>query len=131
MKRIKTINGYAVFQSASTRDEKRYGIPVGVFAIYFASDIKDYGITQSYPEWDDVETLEEAENLCNGNNYAIANEIAESESTFPTYAEIAEIESQLDAGKTREEVEEERQRIDNDEREVNHMTQTHPDTYRS
>lgn len=105
MKRIKAINGYTIYQATTRRDTDKYGINVGEYAVYFSSDIKDYGIAYSYPEFDGIETIEEAENLCAG-NYAIAREIVESTTTAASHEEITAIQSRLDAGETPSEIEE-------------------------
>ena len=104
MKRIKAINGYTIYQ-ATKRDEKNYDVTAGNYSIYFSSDIRDYGIQFSYPEFEDVDSLEVAENLCAG-NYAIAREIVENKTTAATFEEIEEIEKKLDSGMSIGEIEE-------------------------
>jgi hypothetical protein len=94
MKRIKAINGYTIYQ-ASARDVERYNYTEGTYYIFFSSDIRDYGLAMSYPEWED-DNLECAIEWCSGTNYAIAREIVESRTTWATLEEIEEIEKQLD-----------------------------------
>lgn len=104
MKRIKAVNGYTIFE-ATQRDEQRYDVKAGVFYVYFSSDIRDYGLSNSYPEWED-DNAEAAIEWALSGNYAIAKEIAEASSTAPTFEEIEEIERLLDAGVSPEEIEE-------------------------
>lgn len=102
MKRIKAMNGYTIMEYTK-RDSDLHTI--GEFAIYFSSDIRDYGVQYSTAEFEDIETLEIAEELCCG-NYAIAKEMCEQESTAVTFEEIEKVEKMLDAGMTEEEIEE-------------------------
>lgn len=46
MKKIKALNGYTIYQ-ATKRDENKYNVTEGYFYIYFSSDIRDYGLTNS------------------------------------------------------------------------------------
>ena len=96
MKRIKSLNGYAIYQ-AGPRDVGKYGVDADAFYVYFSSDIRDFGISNSEPEFEGLDTLEEAESCCTG-NYAKAREIVESRTTAASAEEIAEVEAQLDAG---------------------------------
>ena len=97
MKRVKALNGYTIYL-ANERDEKKYtGIEAGNYYIYFSSDVRDYGIAYSYPEFE-CSCLEEAIENCGG-NYAIAKEICESDHTCVTFEEIEEVEKKLDAMK--------------------------------
>ena len=102
MKRIKAINGYTIYQ-ATTRDEKKYNVEAGYFYLYFSSDVRDYGISCCDPDYE-AGSLEEAISFASGTNYAIAKEYVEESTTAATYDEIAEIEKQLDAGATLEEI---------------------------
>ena len=104
MKRIQNMNGYAIYQ-ASERDVKKYGYEAGSFYVYFSSDIRDFGIEYSDPEFEGIGTIEEARAYCTG-NYARAREIVESRTTAATFEEIAEVERQLDAGRIAEDLEE-------------------------
>lgn len=113
MKRIKAINGYTIYQATTKRDEENYNCAVGNYNVYFSSDIKDYGISNSYAEFEDVDTLETAEEYCGG-NYAIAKEYVESKTTAASFEEIAEIEKKLDNGMTIEEIEEEEENEEED-----------------
>lgn len=97
MKKAKATNGYTVYE-ATERDVEKYGFEAGRFYVFFSSDIRDYGIENSYPEFEGLDTLEEALAYCCG-NYAKAREIVESRTTCATFEEIAEVEAQLDAGK--------------------------------
>lgn len=96
MKKTKNINGYAIYE-AGDRDVKKYGFTAGSFYVYFASDIRDFGLPGSTPEFEDCGTLEEAEANCTG-NFAIAKEIVEGRTTAASMDEILKVEAQLDAG---------------------------------
>ena len=75
MKKIKAINGYTIYE-ATKKDENKYNVEEGYFYIYFSSDIRDYGISNS--EWDwEAGSIEEATEWATGSNYAIAKEIVE------------------------------------------------------
>lgn len=102
MKRIKSVNGYAIYQ-ASARDEARYNVTAGGFYLYFASDIRDYGIACS--EWDwEASSLDEAIEWATGSNYAAAREIVEATTTAASFEEIEAVEKQLDSGIAPEDV---------------------------
>lgn len=96
MKKIKNVNGYTIYQ-AGPRDVKKYGFSEGGFYVYFASDVKDFGLPNSTPEFEDCGNLEEAEANCTG-NFAIAKEIVEERTTAASMDEILEVEAMLDAG---------------------------------
>lgn len=96
MKKIKNVNGYAIYQ-AGPRDVKKYGFSDGGFYVYFASDVRDFGLPNSTPEFEDCGSLEEAEANCTG-NFAIAKEIVEERTTAASMDEILEVEAMLDAG---------------------------------
>lgn len=96
MKRIKCMNGYAIYEAAA-RDVDKYGYEAGCFYVFFSSDVRDFGIANSDPEFDGVGTLEAAEACCCG-NYAKAREIVEARTTAASFEEIVEVEQQLDAG---------------------------------
>lgn len=102
MKRIKSVNGYTIYQ-ATARDEARHNVEAGYFYLYFSSDIREYGLAYSYIEME-AGSLEEAEALATGSNYAAAREYVEANSTAATYEEIEEIEKQLDNGLTLDEI---------------------------
>ena len=93
MKRIKALNGYTIYQ-ATKRDENKHNVTEGYFYIYFSSDIRDYGLTNTYYDFE-VGSIEEAEDFCNGSNYAKAKEIVEKTTTCATYEEIEEVEKIL------------------------------------
>ena len=44
MKRIKTVNGYAIYQAVSERDAENYSCAVGSYNLYLATDVRDYGL---------------------------------------------------------------------------------------
>lgn len=96
MKKIKNLNGYAIYQ-AGARDVKKYGFEDGSFYVYFASDVRDFGLPNSTPEFEGCGSLEEAEANCTG-NFARAKEIVEERTTAASMEEILEVEAQLDAG---------------------------------
>lgn len=104
MKRIKAMNGYTIYL-ATARDVERYNVTADTYYIYFSSDIRDYGLAYSDPDWE-ADTLETALEWCNSSNYAIAKEIVEARTTAATFEEIAAVEHQLDNGMTAEEIEE-------------------------
>lgn len=87
MERIKSANGYTIYR-ATERDEKRYRVNAGEYYVYFSSDVREFGLANSYPEYEGLETLAEALELCNDSNYAVAKEIAERWTTAATYHEI-------------------------------------------
>lgn len=97
MKRIKSINGYTIYQANARDAAQDSSIEAGYFYLYFSSDIRDYGRAYSYVELE-AGSLEEAEELATGSNYAAAREYVEANTTAATYEEVAEIEKQLDAG---------------------------------
>ena len=105
MKRIKSINGYTIYQ-ATARDESKYDVSEGYFYLFFSSDIRDYGLTNC--DWDmECGTIKEAESFATGTNYAIAKEIVEETTTAASFEEIAVVESKLDSGMSREAIESE------------------------
>lgn len=103
MKRIKSVNGYTIYQ-ATARDVTRHNVEEGYFYLYFSSDIRAYGLAYSYIEFE-AGSLEEAEAIATGTNYAAAREYVEASTTAATYEEIEEIEKQLDEGLTIDEIE--------------------------
>lgn len=102
MKRIKTVNGYAIYQAVTARDEENYGCQIGSFNLYLSSDIKDYGLSYSSPMFDDIDSLASAIELANGSNFAQAEALAWelSDSTCQDMDLTLEIERRLDAGET-------------------------------
>lgn len=124
MKRIKAMNGYTIMQAVTARDEDMYNCEVGCYNVYFSSDIRDYGLTNSYPEYENVDSLEVAEMHCMG-NYARAREIVENRTTCATYEEIEEVEKKLDSGMSELEIEEEEEHAEEDEEE----TEENPDKW--
>lgn len=103
MKRIKSVNGYTIFQATARDAAQDSSIEAGYFYLYFSSDIRDYGRAYSYVEME-AGSLAEAEAFATGSNYAAAREYVEASSTAATYEEIAEIERQLDAGATLDDI---------------------------
>ena len=68
MKKVKSLNGYSIFE-AGPRDVDKYGYEAGSFYVFFSSDIRDFGIANSSPEYDGLDTLEAAEACCLGTHY--------------------------------------------------------------
>lgn len=95
MKKIKALNGYTIYE-ATKRDENKYNVEAGTFYIYFSSDVREYGLQNSDYDWE-AGTIEEAEDFCNGTNYARAKEIVEETTTYATYEEIEKVEKMLDS----------------------------------
>ena len=102
MKRIKAVNGYTIYQ-ATARDVEKYNVTADTYYIYFSSDIRDYGLAYSDPDWE-ADTLENAIEFCDASNYAIAKEIVEARTTAASFEEIVEVEKQLDAGISADEI---------------------------
>ena len=102
MKRVKTFNGYAIYQAVSERDAETYCCPVGSYKLYLSTDIRDFGLSCSDPCFDGIETLDEALELAGGSNYAAAEAMAEEigGSTCIEMDLVLEIERRLDAGET-------------------------------
>lgn len=100
MKRIKSVNGYTIYQAVTTRDADNHNCHVGSYNIYLSSDIRDFGLTNSYPEWEDEDSLAVAIARCKGSNYAVAVALADelSDSTVQDMDLCLEIERRLDAG---------------------------------
>jgi hypothetical protein len=104
MKRIEAMNGYTIMQ-ATARDVNKYNVEEGMFYIYFSSDLREYGLSMSDPDWE-CDSIEVAREWCSGTNFAIAREIVEARSTAASFEEIEEIEKLLDAGMSADEIEE-------------------------
>lgn len=106
MKRIKSVNGYTIYQSCTQRDEDNYNCSIGNFNIYISADIRDYGLSYSTPEWDDIDDLSTAIAMCSGSKWAVACALAEeiANSTAQDMDLCLEIERRLDAGKALETV---------------------------
>ena len=110
MKRIKGINGYTIFQ-VGPRDTSKYGFEPGRFYVYFSSDVRDYGLLNSTPEFEDCGSIEEAEAHCT-DNFAIAKEIVEAQTTAAGMDEILEVEALLNDGADPNEAAENQERIE-------------------
>lgn len=102
MKRIKSINGYTIYQSLTARDEENYGCQIGNYNIYQSADIRDFGLSYSTSEWDDIDSLATCVELCEGSNFAVACAMADelSGSTAQDMDLCLEIERRLDAGES-------------------------------
>lgn len=101
MKKVKQANGYIIYRAnVPAKDHENYGCRLDHFNIYLATDIKDYGLTYSDPEYQDIDTLAEALNICNASYYAIACALAEelSNSTCQDMDLVQEIEKRLETG---------------------------------
>ena len=100
MKRIQTTNGYAIYEAKSLRDEETYNCHVGHYNLYLSSDIREFGLSNSYADYEDIETLSEAIALASGSQFAVATAMAWelSDSTVEDTALRDEIERRLEAG---------------------------------
>lgn len=100
MKRIQSINGYTIYQSTSQRDVDNYRCEIGNYNIYISADIRTYGLTNAWAEYDDVDDLVVALNICRASNYAIAVALEDelNDSTVQDYDMVLEIERRLDDG---------------------------------
>ena len=96
-------NGYTVYL-ATAKDEKKYtSVYEGNYYIYFSSDIRDFGLSCSYAEFECV-TLEEAkEQIESCGTYARAKEICEEYSTCVSAEEIETMQNILSASDSEEE----------------------------
>lgn len=108
MKRIKTVNGYAIYQAVSERDAENYSCAVGSYNLYLATDIRDYGLSYSTPEYEDIDSLANALEIADASNHAIAEAMAEElgGSTCIDWDLVMEIERRLDNGEDPEAVRE-------------------------
>jgi len=104
MKKIKTVNGYAIYQAISERDAENYNCAVGNYNLYLATDVRDYGLANSYPDYEDIDSLANALEIAKASNYAIAEALAEElgGSTCIDMDLVLEIERRLDAGEDQE-----------------------------
>lgn len=102
MKRIKSINGYTIYQATTQRDADNYNCEIGSYNIYLSSDIRDFGLTNSYPEYDNIDSLTAALNICCDSRFAIACALADelSDSTIQDMDLCLEIERRFDAGES-------------------------------
>ena len=106
MKRIKSVNGYTIYEAVTQRDEDTYNCHVGEYNIYLSSDIRDFGLSNSYPEYESIDSLSVAEAMCGASQYAVAVDLAEelSSSTVQDMDLVLEIERLLEDGLSIEEV---------------------------
>lgn len=100
MKKIRTVNGYAIYQATSQRDADNYACEVGNYSLYLATDIRDYGLASSYPDFENIDSLANALEIAGSSNHAIAEALAEElgASTCVDIDLVLEIERRLDAG---------------------------------
>ncbi len=100
MKKIRTVNGYAIYQAVSERDAENYSCAVGSYNLYLATDVRDYGLSSSYPEFEDIDSLANALEIAHASNHAIAEAMTEElgGSTCVDMDLVLEIERRLDAG---------------------------------
>lgn len=103
MKRVKAINGYTIYQITERDAKHDASKTAGEYEIYFSSDIRDYGISNSYPEFDAIDSLNVALELCSGNT-AIAKEICENINTCVDFADVEKVEKLLDNGASVDEI---------------------------
>lgn len=92
MKRIKAINGYTIYE-VTARDEKQGNGTAGEFSIYFSSDVREYGVAYSTPDYDGIDSLKVALELISDPaavEFAEVKEELEQESTAVTYDMIEE-----------------------------------------
>lgn len=95
MKRIKAMNGYTIAQ-ATKRDEPRY--TAGEYAVFFSADVRDYGFSNSYPEFDGLGSIAEAVENIAGSNYGRAVEIVSRRYTCVDWDEVEAVAAALDRG---------------------------------
>lgn len=99
MKRIKSVNGYTIYQATQRDENNDPSLTADYFYLYFSSDIRAYGRAYSYIEYE-AGSLEEAVSLATGSNYAAAREYVEANTTAADYEEIEAVEKMLDSGLT-------------------------------
>lgn len=103
MTRIKSVNGYTIYQATARDAAQDSSVEASYFYLYFSSDIRDYGRAYSYIEYE-AGSLEEAEALATGTNYAMAREYVEANTTAASHEEIEAVEKMLDSGLTADEI---------------------------
>ena len=123
MKRVKSVNGYTIYEATTQRDVDNYGCQIGSYNIYLSSDIRDFGLSNSYPEWDDIDSLATAIAMCNGSQWATACALAEeiSGSTAQDMDLCLEIERRLDAGEALSDVRADLRKVYLDEDELDEL----------
>lgn len=104
MKRIKALHGYTIYE-ATQRDKQRDASLTYDYYIYFSSDIRDYGLTYSYAEYE-TDSLEDAEAFCLGDeDFAIIREELEQEQTLVSYEDIEAEQKRRAKAKAKQEAE--------------------------
>lgn len=100
MKRIKAMNGYTIYE-LTQRDinNEFFNATAGNYNIYLSSDIREYGLTNSTPEYEDIETLEEAVEICDGTT-ATAIEIINNSDIDNTVENLEQVEEILTTAKS-------------------------------
>jgi len=100
MKRIKSVNGYTIYEATTQRDVDNYNCEIGNYNVYISTDIRDYGLTCSYPEWENEDSLAVCIARCAGSHYAVAAALADelSDSTVQDMDLTLEIERRLESG---------------------------------
>lgn len=106
MRKVKQVNGYAIYAATTQRDADHYGCNIGSYNVYLSSDIRDFGLTNSYPEYEDIDSLTEALNICRASKYAIACAMADelTNATVQDMDLVMEIERRLEAGEAVNEI---------------------------
>lgn len=117
MKRIKSVNGYTIYQATARDAAQDSSLEAGYFYLYFSSDIREYGRAYSYVEME-AGSLEEAESFATGTNYAIAREYVEASTTAAEYADIEAVEKLLDSGLTVDDIAAAEEAAENDPERV-------------
>lgn len=104
MKRIKSINGYTIYEATSQRDADTYNCEVGSYNIYLSTDIRDFGLRNSYPEYENIDSLAVALAMCSASHYGVAVALADelSDSTVQDMDLTLEIERRLESGEALE-----------------------------
>lgn len=92
MKRIKAMNGYTIME-VTARDEKKGNGTAGEFKVFFSSDIRDFGVSNSTPEYEGIGSLDEALELITAPDaveFAEVKEELEQEYTAVSFDDIQE-----------------------------------------
>jgi len=104
MKRIKSVNGYTIYEATTQRDADNYNCSIGNYNIYLSTDIRDFGLRNSYPEYEDIDSLAVALAMCSASHYGVAVALADelSDSTVQDMDLTLEIERRLESGEALE-----------------------------